>query len=53
MCLHIELKYVRTDDVINTDENLSIIENLTYTTKRHIYICEICKKEFVAIPYER
>jgi len=38
MCLHINLKYDRTDIIENTGTG--------DTMKEKIYICEICKKEF-------
>lgn len=40
MCLHINLKYVRTEIRVNTDGGGDFEE------KVYIYVCEICKEEF-------
>ena len=42
MCLHINLKYDRTEKKI-----LLSTETLTEEDEVHIYKCIICKKEFV------
>ncbi len=43
MCLHINLKYLRTDIRISTDGGGDHQEEV------RIYICEICKTEFEVI----
>jgi len=43
MCLHINLKYVRTDIRTHTDGGTD------YQEKIYIYVCEICKEEFEVV----